>query len=86
MQPNHGMRKSLSDLTICRLSRGETQEQFAKRLKIEKSTLCRWEKGRVSASRVLDVERLTGISRHVLRPDIFGRRPPDPASQELAAV
>ena len=30
------------------------------------------ERGRVPAHRVLDVERITGISRHVLRPDVFG--------------
>lgn len=27
---------------------------------------------RVPAARVLDVEKLTGVSRHELRPDIFG--------------
>lgn len=32
---------------------------------------------RVPADRVLDVERLTGISRHDLRPDIFGPAPTD---------
>ena len=30
---------------------------------------------RVPAERVLDVERSTGISRHELRPDIFGPAP-----------
>lgn len=35
---------------------------------------------RVPAERVLDVERITGISRHVLRPDVFG-----PAPDEVAA-
>lgn len=30
-----------------------------------------WKK--VPAERVLDVERITGISRHDLRPDVFGR-------------
>lgn len=29
-----------------------------------------WKK--IPAERVLDVERLTGISRHELRPDVFG--------------
>lgn len=29
-----------------------------------------WKK--IPAERVLDVERLTGISRHDLRPDVFG--------------
>jgi DNA-binding transcriptional regulator YdaS (Cro superfamily) len=34
----------------------------------------RWENGhrQVPAERVLDIERLTGISRHDLRPDVFG--------------
>lgn len=34
----------------------------------------RWENGRrrVPAERVLDVERVTGISRHELRPDLYG--------------
>lgn len=32
-----------------------------------------WRK--VPAERVLDVERVTGISRHELRPDIFGPAP-----------
>lgn len=32
-------------------------------------------KGRIPLERVPDVERLTGISRHELRPDFFGRLP-----------
>lgn len=34
----------------------------------------RWETGYrpLPAARVLDIERITGISRHELRPDIFG--------------
>lgn len=30
-----------------------------------------WDK--VPAARVLEVERITGISRHLLRPDVFGK-------------
>jgi DNA-binding transcriptional regulator YdaS (Cro superfamily) len=43
----------------------------------------RWETGarQVPAARVLDVERITGISRHELRPDVFG-----PAKSEGAAA
>jgi DNA-binding transcriptional regulator YdaS (Cro superfamily) len=33
----------------------------------------------VPAERVLEIERLTGVSRHELRPDVFG-----PAPQEAA--
>lgn len=29
----------------------------------------------VPADRVLDVERITGMSRHALRPDVFGAEP-----------
>lgn len=33
---------------------------------------------RVPAERVLDVERISGVSRHELRPDIFGAEPEHP--------
>ena len=33
---------------------------------------------RVPAGRVLDVEAVTGISRHILRPDIYGPEPNSP--------
>lgn len=39
---------------------------------------------RVPATRVLEVERLTGISRYQLRPDIYGSAAP--ASSEGAAA
>lgn len=37
---------------------------------------------RVPGDRVLEVERLTGISRHDLRPDIFGESPLRPLSRQ----
>lgn len=37
------------------------------------SVVMNWRKrGRVPADKVLEVEKLTGFSRHVLRADIFG--------------
>lgn len=39
-----------------------------------------WKKA--PAERVLDVERITGISRHELRPDIFG---PAPSGMKVAS-
>lgn len=37
------------------------------------SVVMNWRtRGQVPAERVLEVETITGISRHVLRPDIFG--------------
>lgn len=43
---------------------------LAAKLGITKSAVSQWE--RVPAEHVLNVERLTGVSRHVLRPDVFG--------------
>ena len=37
---------------------------------ISSQAVSQWQ--RVPVERVLDVERLTGISRHKLRPDIYG--------------
>ncbi|EKF17093.1 transcriptional regulator [Nitratireductor pacificus] len=40
------------------------------------SVVANWRsRGRIPVERVLDVERLAGISRHVQRPDIFGSSP-----------
>lgn len=44
--------------------------RLAAELKIGPSALSQWQA--VPAERVLDVERVTGISRHELRPDVFG--------------
>lgn len=38
-------------------------------LNISSSAISMWE--RVPAERVLDVERITGVSRHDLRPDLY---------------
>lgn len=44
---------------------------LARELGIKHTALYSW--NRVPAERVLDIERLTGISRHELRPDVFGQ-------------
>ena len=49
--------------------RGE-QSRLAHAMGIQPSAISQWD--RVPVERVLDVERLTGISRHDLRPDIYG--------------
>lgn len=46
---------------------------------ITSQAISQWK--RVPAGRVLEVEAVTGISRHELRPDVFG-----PAPQPEAAV
>lgn len=50
------------------------QNQAAKQLGLRQSSVWKWaHTNRVPASRVLEVEALTGWSRHELRPDIYPR-------------
>ena len=51
--------------------------KLAAELGIKHPSLHSWKK--IPAERVLDIERVTGISRHELRPDLY------PAPQESAA-
>jgi DNA-binding transcriptional regulator YdaS (Cro superfamily) len=46
---------------------------LARELGIKHTAMYSWK--RVPAERVLDVERISGVSRHVIRPDIFGDLP-----------
>jgi DNA-binding transcriptional regulator YdaS (Cro superfamily) len=43
--------------------------------------VCKWGRARIPAEYVLAIEQATGVSRHDLRPDIFG---PAPATREAA--
>ncbi len=47
--------------------------RMAHELGITHGAISQWD--RVPAERVLDVERITGISRYELRPDIYGPAP-----------
>ena len=61
-------------------SRQIKMADLARDLKLNKSSITMWAQRRVPAERVLEVEKLTGISRHEIRPDIY----PTP-TQETAA-
>lgn len=56
---------------------------LAKALGIFPSAISQWIE--VPVKRVPDVERITGISRHVLRPDFFGPPPESAAGLRGAA-
>lgn len=71
-----------SPLRRYREGQQQTLEALGALFAINKSTMMRWEEGRVPAERVLEVERVTGVSRHELRPDIYG---PSPSDAERAA-
>lgn len=62
-------------------SRDMKLADLAREAGVDKATVTRWAQKRVPAERVAEVERITGISRHVLRPDVFG---PIPASEAAA--
>lgn len=54
---------------------GGTPYKLAQAVRQSKATVYNWVKaGRVSIEGARDVEEATGISRHDLRPDIFGAR------------
>lgn len=57
-----------------------TASELARQLGISPSAVLQWDE--VPVRRVLDVERVTGVSRHQLRPDIYG---PAPQMHEVAA-
>lgn len=67
-----------------------SQEAFGALFKppVDKSTVHRWENGsvRISAERAMSIEAVTGIPRHVLRPDVFPvpERKPAPKAQAAA--
>lgn len=47
---------------------------------VDKSTVMRWERGRITPERAVEIERITGIPRHELLPDIFGPAPAEGAA------
>lgn len=53
---------------------------LAAALHVNKSTATRWIKRRIPAERVLEVERVTGVSRSDLRPDLYPPSEPKDAA------
>ncbi len=55
--------------------------RLAKACNVKPQNITRWQKtGQVPAHHCLAVEQVTGISRHELRPDVFGASEQDSAS------
>jgi len=57
-----------------------SSKALAEMLGVTAQAISQWH--RVPAARVMEIERLTGVSRYDLRPDIFG---PAPSASEAAA-
>lgn len=63
-----------SPITKYREANGDmTLEDFGRLLKpaVDKSTVSRWERGQLPFSRVLEIEKVTGINRRLLAPKMF---------------
>lgn len=52
-------------------TRGLTMADLSRLLGVNKSTVSRWALRRIPAERVIDVERVSGVSRQSLRPDLY---------------
>lgn len=61
-------------LRAYRLNRPVRADKLARDIGVDRSTLTRYETDKIEipAERVLRIEALTGISRHELRPDVYG--------------
>jgi DNA-binding transcriptional regulator YdaS (Cro superfamily) len=49
------------------------QRALAKKLGLSPQAVNRWKRSRIPAERVIEIEKITGVARHVLRPDIYPR-------------
>ena len=50
--------------------------RIAKAVGVRHQSVYTWvRRGKIPAKRVLQVEEITGVSRHILRPDVFGPAP-----------
>jgi DNA-binding transcriptional regulator YdaS (Cro superfamily) len=54
----------------------KSQTALADLMGVTPQAITKWRNNRIPAERVLEIERLTGVSRHCLRPDIY----PPPAA------
>ncbi len=81
-----------TSLSILLRARGMRLIDLARIAAVDKATVTRWSKNKIPAERIVDIERITGISRQELRPDLFrsfltqdGNRIPRASAAEDAA-
>lgn len=68
MEPNLSLQRAIDA--------AGSQQRLAEILGIRSASISEWKvRGRVPAERVLAVEEVSGVSRHDLRPDVFGPAP-----------
>ena len=57
-----------------------SQANLAREFNLDISAISRWKEREIPPQYVLRVEELTGVSRHDMRPDVFGHHPTKKAS------
>ena len=62
---------STTDLRALLKTKGLNLGKLADAVGVDKATVTRWAQRRIPAERVIGVERATGISRRLLRPDLY---------------
>jgi DNA-binding transcriptional regulator YdaS (Cro superfamily) len=60
-----------SPIKAYREASGLSLEKFGLMFGVHKSTVLRWEAGRIPAERVIEIENATKIPRQKLRPNLF---------------
>jgi len=63
----------MNSITKAAISAAGGASVVAKACELTRQAVCKWES--IPPKHVLTVERLSGVSRHELRPDIYGRSP-----------
>jgi len=77
-------RCKLLEHAIRKFGMRELSLRLSKTRRLTVQAISQWE--RVPADRCIDFERITGLSRHDLRPDIFGPKPRKRAGSFHAAA
>nr|WP_289959243.1 YdaS family helix-turn-helix protein [Xanthomonas arboricola]MDN0202824.1 YdaS family helix-turn-helix protein [Xanthomonas arboricola pv. corylina] len=68
-------------------SKSGGRRALAKALGIKSPSISGWyDRGKVPVERVLAIETATGVSRHDLRPDVFGPSPASPTGEVADAA
>lgn len=67
----------MNNLSAALETRSMKYADLARALGVDRSTVTRWAQNRVPPDRLVEIERLTGIGRHELRPDLYA--PVEPA-------
>ena len=74
---------NISPIEIAVAKAGNTST-LARSLGISHTAVRKWRLlGRPPAERVLEIERVTGVSRYELRPDVFGPAPDAPGPRAV---